>query len=259
MESIRINHHLKVCKEAVRTGQPPKGLTPTVKLTAYLGGSELNSKVQDELTKCGVTICGILKNHHAHHLEISQENVKKLGAEATALVDSAEDESYRDTMIDKLKTALLNIEQKCETEARLYNERATKKRARDTANEEAGPSNKRSKPSSISMVLNSTADRDVAINKLFEAVNDVSKIRNMSEIINDNHNPITDQSPATTPTNNPINRPKVHGTLEQGTRPRTTRPPTMARGMGQTKKKRRKPRKGTRPWTTRPPAQYGWY
>ena len=29
MESIRINHHLKVCKEAIRTGQPPKGLTPT--------------------------------------------------------------------------------------------------------------------------------------------------------------------------------------------------------------------------------------
>ena len=25
MESIRINHHLKVCKEAARTGQPPKG------------------------------------------------------------------------------------------------------------------------------------------------------------------------------------------------------------------------------------------
>ena len=85
-------------------------------------------------------------------------------------------------MIDKLKTALLNIEQKCETEARLYNERATKKRARDTANEEAGPSNERSKPSSISMVLNSNADREVAINKLFEAVNDVSKIRNMSEL-----------------------------------------------------------------------------
>ena len=25
MESIRINHHLKKCKEADRTGQPPKG------------------------------------------------------------------------------------------------------------------------------------------------------------------------------------------------------------------------------------------
>ena len=71
-----------------------------------------------------------------------------------------------------------------------------KKRARDTAADEAGPSTKRSKPSTIGMVLNSTADRDVAINKLFEAVNDVSKTTNMSEITNDNHNPITDQSPA---------------------------------------------------------------
>ena len=200
------------------------------------------------------------KNHHTYHLGLSQQNVEILGTEATALVDSAEDETYQDTLINKLKTALLNIERKCETEARLCNERTTKKRARDTANKEAGPSNKCSKPSSINMVLNSSADRDVAINKLFEAVNNVSEIRNMSEIINDNHNPITDQSPATTATNNPNNRPNVHGTLKQGARPRTIRLPTMARGMGQKQRKRRKPRKGMRPRTTRPPpTQYGWF
>ena len=253
MESIRINHHLKVCKEAIRTGQPPKGLTPAVKLTAYLGNSELNTKVGDELTKCRLNICGILKNHYAHHLGLSQENVKNLGAEATALADSTEDESYRETMIEKLKTSLLNIEQKCETEARLLNERATRKRTRDTANEEAGPLHKRSKQSHTNMVLNTTADRDVAINKLFEAVNDVSETRNMSETTNDKYYPTIDQSPAPTPTNDPKPRPRVYGTPNQGTRPRTTRPPTMARRMGQKPRQRRKQRKGTRPRTTRPP------
>ena len=253
MESIRINHHLKVCKEAIRPGQPRKGLTPAVKLTAYLGNSELNTKVGDELTKCGLNICGILKNHYAHHLGLSQENVKNLGAEATALADSTEDESYRETMIEKLKTSLLNIEQKCETEARLLNERATRKRTRDTANEEAGPLHKRPKQSHTNMVLNTTADRDVAINKLFEAVNDVSETRNMSEITNDKYYPTIDQSPAPTPTNDPKPRPRVYGTPNQGTRPRTTRPPTMARRMGQKPRQRRKQRKGTRPRTTRPP------
>ena len=64
LEAIKVNHHLKMHKEAIKTGKLPKGLIPTVHLTVHAQTQELTSAVNDKLVKCWVQICRLLKLHY---------------------------------------------------------------------------------------------------------------------------------------------------------------------------------------------------
>jgi hypothetical protein len=63
IEGIRINHHLRMAREAIKADKPPKGLTPHINVTAYLGDAELQGAVDEEMTKAGLAVCSLLQSH----------------------------------------------------------------------------------------------------------------------------------------------------------------------------------------------------
>ena len=65
MENIPTTHHLRIAKEAIKLGKPPKGLTRSLTLTAYLETKELNTAVKEEMAKAGLAVCCLLRDHYA--------------------------------------------------------------------------------------------------------------------------------------------------------------------------------------------------
>ena len=51
-------------KEAIKSGKPPKGLTLSLTLTAYLETKELNTDVK-EMAKAGLAVRRLLRDHYA--------------------------------------------------------------------------------------------------------------------------------------------------------------------------------------------------
>lgn len=124
-ESIRLNHHLKMAKEAVKSKKPPRGLTPTLKLTAYLGTTELSHNVDQLLISCGVDICATLQKHYSKLLKDNKEKIAQLYQEINTLVDSAENTTYRATLTEKVKKANDSITAGCEKQASQLAEKAS--------------------------------------------------------------------------------------------------------------------------------------
>lgn len=56
LEAITCNHHLRMAKDALNN-KPPKGLTPTLFLTAHKKTAELSAAVDAELPQCGLKVC----------------------------------------------------------------------------------------------------------------------------------------------------------------------------------------------------------
>ena len=67
-------HHLRMAKEAIKSGNPPKGLTPSLTLIAYLETEELKAAVKTEMTQGGLAVCWLLRNHYN---AIHKSNVDK--------------------------------------------------------------------------------------------------------------------------------------------------------------------------------------
>ena len=98
LESIRVNHHLKMAKEE---GKPPKGLMPTIKLTAYLGTSELLKSVNQALMSCSVNACKILQTHYSSLLKDNKEKMTKIESDIKDQVYSMENEEHKQRLIQK--------------------------------------------------------------------------------------------------------------------------------------------------------------
>ena len=120
MEGIRLNHHLRNAKEAIKAGKPPLGLTPKLNLMAYRGTKELQEAVDQEMIKAGLAVCSLLQQHFAKALKDSKEKIDLLNGELTSLTDSAEDEGYRDELKSRVQKSLNDIAKKCEIEAKTW-------------------------------------------------------------------------------------------------------------------------------------------
>ena len=84
-----------MAKAAVKSGKPPKGLTPTIKLTAYLGTSELSKSVDQALVSCSVNVCKILQTHYSSLLKDNKEKMIEIESNIKDQVDSIENEEYK--------------------------------------------------------------------------------------------------------------------------------------------------------------------
>ena len=145
LESARATHHLKMAKEAIKSGVPPKGLTPNLTLTAYMETEELKAAVKSEMTQAGLAICKLLRNHY---LAIHKKNVDKLNEIekiCADLTNAIEDPECK-TAIKEWTLKTLNASaDRCEAEGKRLAERVSKKRTRDDAPTEEAPATKKAK------------------------------------------------------------------------------------------------------------------
>ena len=91
MKNLRVAHHVKMAKEAIKAEKPPKGLTPALSLTAYLETNELNQAVLDKMTKAGLLVCRLLKEHYSAIYHVNMATIQTLDQEINELPDTAEE------------------------------------------------------------------------------------------------------------------------------------------------------------------------
>ena len=224
LEAITCNHHLRMAKDALKNNNPPKGLTPTMFLTAHKQSKELTDAVNAELTQCGLKICSHLVAHYSTLLADANKSMGELQIELNQIADSAESQEQITALKSKVEYHLTNINNKCERKATQFKETFQKKRSRDTNTEQPSTSKH---PRLDKLELNSTTDRDAAITNLFQVVNDVSNNQQPHSLsINNSLLPTVSHKATRT---RPWLRPWTRKRQRKPKRRKRTRPPLLTR------------------------------
>ena len=61
---VRAAHHKKIIQAALTTRKPPKGLTPTLRVTAMGQTPQLTNKIDAILNECALKVCTTLTEHY---------------------------------------------------------------------------------------------------------------------------------------------------------------------------------------------------
>ena len=168
LDAIKINHHLKMCKEALKTNTPPKGLTPILNLTTQGQTSELEAAVKAELVKSGLEVCWLLKLHYITLMEQTNQKIGELQSAMNDISDSGST-TENETLKSICQKRFADISKKCEDKSQDLRKTFTRKRARDT--EQPLPDTKKARITPT--VLNTITEWVTAIQDPIKVVNEV--------------------------------------------------------------------------------------
>ena len=167
LNAIRANHHPKNVKDALKNKALPRGLTPQLKLTAFSQTNELKTAVDDELEKCGLEICRLLKFHYISVLEQANTKASDTEKEMNDICALVGSETEKSSLQNKCAELITKTNKCCEDKAKELKDKSSRKRGPDPNDGQAAPDPKR--PRIAEMVLNNTHDRDTAILGLIKA------------------------------------------------------------------------------------------
>ena len=128
LENIRVTHHLKMAKEAIKAEKPPKGLTPALALTAFLETEELRTSLSKlKWSEAGLQVCRLLKNHYSAIYHTNMAIIEATEHEIRELPETAEDPYHKAALKQWVSKTMDEITAKFQAEKKKLAERANKK------------------------------------------------------------------------------------------------------------------------------------
>ena len=140
---VRAAHHKKIIQTALTTRKPPKGLTPTFRVTAMGQTPQLSNKIDAILNECGLHVCTTLTEHYTEIITTNKAITDQLSERLKKIESMAKGTNNE----EQIQTATAGAKQKAKQEGlSLANELLQRKRPApttpDTATEPPPPAKK---------------------------------------------------------------------------------------------------------------------
>ena len=133
---IQANHHLRIVNEAQTKNAPPKGLTPTLRLTAMGQTTTFTTEVEKILRECGLTICKMLSNHYVAIIKENKQGGKNTLSEMEAMANKHPDPTTKKNLLETVANLSKEAKEKAIELSTELKGKANRKRARTETDED---------------------------------------------------------------------------------------------------------------------------